>query len=356
VLERTLFFQPALYNVAGPEHARFRTFISEYFTPRALRALEPSIRAIAQELAGGLSDSGSGDLLKDFAYPLPYTVISEVIGIPAADRAVVKEWNNAWLALQVVPLPEEQQTAMAEGLLAYEEYLRTLLLSRANDETSEGAAAADLASGLYRATLGDEPLCTVDQAIVSLRFMIAAGHETTTNLIANAVHQLLAVPERWQALVQYPELAAAAVEETLRYDSSVQGALRVATERVRIGDVDLPAGSRVRVMFAAAGRDPAQFQDPEEFRLDREGPPRHLGFGFGAHFCVGAPLARLEARIALETLAAALPRLRLADGFEPDYLPGGFIFHALAALPVSWEPQAGAPEFAAPAEPVGAHD
>ncbi|WP_131786769.1 cytochrome P450 [Protofrankia symbiont of Coriaria ruscifolia] len=354
VLERTLFFQPALYNVAGPEHSRFRTFISEYFTPRGLRALEPSIRAIARDLAGGLSASGTGDLLKDFAYPLPYTVIGEVIGIPTADRATVKEWNNAWLALQVVPLPEEQQTAMAEGLLAYEDYLRALLLSRAGQETSEGAGGTDLASGLYRATLGDEPLCTLDQAIVSLRFMIAAGHETTTNLIANAVHQLLAVPERWQALAEDHASAAAAVEETLRYDSSVQGALRVAAEQVRIGDVDLPAGSRVRVMFAAAGRDPAQFQDPDEFRLDREGPPRHLGFGFGAHFCVGAPLARLEARIALETLAAALPGLRLADDFQPEYLPGGFIFHALAALPVAWSPRDAASGPATPAEPVGA--
>ena len=182
--------------------------------------------------------------------------------------------------------------------------------------------------------------------------MIAAGHETTTNLIANAVHQLLAGPERWQALTADPSLAAVAVEETLRHDSSVQGALRVATEPVRIGDVDLPAGSRVRVMFAAAGRDPAQFEDPDEFRLDRGGPPRHLGFGHGAHFCVGAPLARLEATIALETLAAALPGLRLADGFQPEYLPGGFIFHALAALPVAWNPQD--PGSAPPATPVGA--
>jgi cytochrome P450 len=352
VLERTLFFQPALYNVSGPEHSRFRTFVSEYFTPRGLRLLEPSIRAIARELAGGLSASGTGDLLHDFAYPLPYTVISEVLGVPAADRATVKEWNNAWLALQVVPLPADQQTAMAEGLLAYEEYLRALLLSRAGQEAAPDGGGTDLAAGLYRATLGDEPLCTLDQAVVSLRFMIAAGHETTTNLIANAVHQLLAGPERWQALTADPSLAAVAVEETLRHDSSVQGALRVATEPVRIGDVDLPAGSRVRVMFAAAGRDPAQFEDPDEFRLDRGGPPRHLGFGHGAHFCVGAPLARLEATIALETLAAALPGLRLADGFQPEYLPGGFIFHALAALPVAWNPQD--PGSAPPATPVGA--
>ncbi|WP_285738341.1 cytochrome P450 [Kitasatospora phosalacinea] len=338
VLEGTLFYQPALYNLAGPAHTRFRAFINEYFTPRKLRVLEPRIREVARELAAELvAEGGDGaegvDLLARFAYPLPYTVISEVIGVPVADRAAVKEWNNAWLLLQVAPLTPDQQLAFAGQLAAYEEYLRELLLTRA-----DGAPEADedLIGGLYRATLGEDPLCTLDQAVVALRFMIAAGHETTTNLIANAVHQLLTVPERWAAVVADPALAAAAVEETLRHDSSVQGALRVATEDVRIGDTLVPAGARVRVMFAAAGRDPEVVPDAEEFRLDRTGPPNHLGFGFGVHFCVGAPLARLETRVALETLAEALPQLRLADGFRPRHLPGGFIFHALESLPVTW--------------------
>ncbi|MEU3460307.1 cytochrome P450 [Streptomyces sp. NPDC006733] len=339
-LDDTLFFQPALYNVSGPEHTRFRTFISEYFAPRRLRVLEPAIRATARRLVAELTEAGpeagaasgaGADLLARFAQPLPYTVICDVIGIPEQDRAAVKGWNDAWLALQVVPLPAEQQVRCARALRAYEDFLRQLLADRAEHP------AEDLITGLLHASRGDDPLCTVDQAVVALRFMIAAGHETTTNLISNAVHQLLTERERWDAVVADPALVAAAVEETLRFDSSVQGALRVATGKVRIGDTTVPPGARVRVMFAAAGRDPEWVEDAGTFRLDREGPPRHLGFGLGIHFCVGAPIARLEARIALETLAAALPGLRLADGFAPQYLPGGFIFHGLAALPVSWD-------------------
>ncbi|SEQ48646.1 Cytochrome P450 [Streptomyces sp. yr375] len=329
ILDGSLFFRVALYNVEPPAHTRFRTLISEYFSPRALRRREGAIREIARRLVADLAAKGGGDLLQEFAYPLPMTVICDIIGIPEADRAMVKGWNNEWLALQVVPLPPEQQVHCATNVVTYEKYVLDLLEQRRREP------ADDLLTELVRASEAADPVCTVEDAVVALRVMIAAGHETTSNLISNAVHQLLLDRARWEAVVKDRELIGPAVEETLRFDSSVQGAPRVATRALRVGDTEVPEGARLRVMFAAAGRDPGEVDDPETFRLDRQGPPRHLGFGLGIHFCVGAALARLESRIALETLADALPGLRLADGFTPQYLPGGFVFRGLAGLPVT---------------------
>lgn len=330
VLDDSLFFRVALYNVDPPAHTRFRDLISEYFTPRALRRREESIRQIAKRIVADIAAKDGCDLLQEFAYPLPMTVICDIIGIPEEDRATVKQWNNEWLALQVVPLPPEQQVHCANNVIAYEKYVLGLLEQRRREP------ADDLLTELVRAADADDPVCTVEDAVVALRVMIAAGHETTTNLISNAVHQLLRDRRLWEQLVDDPSLVAAAVEEALRFDSSVQGAPRVATEAMRIGDTEVPEGARLRVMFAAAGGDPEWVEDPDTFRLDRQGPPRHLGFGLGIHFCVGASLARLESKIALETLVEALPGLRLEDGFEPHYLPGGFVFRGLAQLPVTW--------------------
>ncbi|MER5970993.1 cytochrome P450 [Streptomyces sp. NPDC002055] len=330
VLDGSLFFRVALYNVDPPEHTRFRTLIGEYFSPRTLRTLEPSIRRTARRLVEGFSAAGRADLLQEFAYPLPMTVICDIIGIPPEDRDQVKAWNNEWLALQVVPMPPEQQLHCANSVVAYEQYVLGLLRDRRREP------ADDLLTALVNAADEENPVCEDEDAVVALRVMIAAGHETTTNLIANTMSHLLGDRQLWESVIEDRGLVAAAVEEGLRFDSSVQGAPRVATEATTVGATDLPEGARMRVMFAAAGRDPEWVEDPDTFRLDRQGPPRHLGFGYGIHFCVGASLARLESRIALETLAEMLPRLRLEDGFEPRHLPGGFVFRGLAALPVVW--------------------
>ncbi|MCT2593280.1 cytochrome P450 [Streptomyces sp. N2-109] len=328
ILDDSLFFRVALYNVEPPAHTRFRTLISEYFSPRNLRALEPAVRRTADRLAGGILGSGRADLLQEFAYPLPMTVICDIIGIPEEDRAQVKEWNNQWLALQVVPLPVEQQVHCAKSVVEYENYVLRLLRER-RDEPAD-----DLLTVLGDAAAEEDPVCAAEDVVVALRVMIAAGHETTTNLIGNTVWHLLEDRGLWESLVRDPALIPAAVEEGLRFDSSVQGAPRVATEAVRVGGAQIPAGGQVRVMFAAAGRDPEWVEDPDTFRLDRQGPPRHLGFGHGIHFCVGAGLARLETRIALETLTGRFPSLRLEEGFTPQHLPGGFVFRGMSALPV----------------------
>lgn len=329
LLEKTLFFQGAIYNTDPPLHTRFRTFVGQYFSPRKLASLEPFIRATARELAMGLGSPGGSDLVADFARVLPLRVTFHMIGVPPADQGAVKEWNSAWLALQVAPLTPEQQVSCAEALISYEAYLRDLLTRRIDDPLD------GITTGLAQATLGDDPLCTMDQAVVATRFMIASGHETTSGLISNAVYRLLEHRELWEAVVRDPALAQNAVEETLRFDSPAQGALRVTTERVRLDDIDMPGGSRLRVMLAAVGRDPDLVGQPDTFRLDRDSPPTHIGFGVGSHLCAGAALARLEARLALQALAEMLPGVCLEAGFEPRYLPGALIFHSLAAMRIS---------------------
>lgn len=330
ILNNSLYFRVAKVNTAPPEHTEFRAFINGYFEPRRLRVLEPVIRTLARRLIAGFAGTGSADLLAQFAYPLPMTVICELIGIPESDRATVKTYHDAWLALQVAPLTAAQQVECARTSVAYEEYLGGLLEQRRREP------AEDILSAFASEAAGPRPVLTVEDAVVAVRGMIAAGHETTSNLISNAMYHLLDEPSRWQAVVADPTLAAVAIEETLRFDSPIQGTPRTATEDAELAGVEIPAGSRVHSMLSAVGRDPGWVDDPDSFRLDRSGPPRHFGFGFGIHFCVGAQLARLEGRIALEALATTLPGLRLAPGFTPVHVPAGFVFRALANLPVTW--------------------
>jgi cytochrome P450 len=334
ILENSLYFRVGKLNMGPPAHTEFRAFVNGFFEPRRLRVLEPYVRSLAQRLVAGFAADGEADLLTRYAYPLPMTVICELIGIPEADRATVKAWNNAWMALQVAPLTPQRQVECARASVAYERYIADLLAQR------RWEPAEDMLSAFAREAASDRPVATVEDAIVSVRGMLAAGHETTTNLIGNAVYHLLAEPSRWQAVVARPELAAAAVEETLRFDPSVQAVPRTAAEDAELAGVRIPAGSRVHSMFSAIGRDPGWVDDPDSFRLDRSGPPRHFGFGFGIHFCLGAQLARLESRIALETLAATLPEMRLAPGFTPDHVRAGFVFRALTRLPAVWHPAA----------------
>jgi len=332
LLAGSLFAKVPPVNADPPEHSRFRALIHEFFSPRSLRLRESSIRALADSLLRDLRARGEFDLLKDFAYPLPMTVICEILGVPREDHLKVKAWNDSWLALQVLPLEPAQQLEFAKGVLDYEAYYFDLLARRRQEPEN------DLLSLLAKASVGDMTHDTelTDGAVVAaLRVILAAGHETTTNLIANIAHQLLRDSPQWTRLVADNSLIPAAIEEGLRFECSVQGTSRDTTEEVLLGGVTVPAGAKLHAMTAAAGRDPATVPDPDVFRLDRTGPPRHLGFGYGPHFCVGANLARLEARIAFEALAEHLPDLALAPDFTARYLPGGFVFRGLAGLPVA---------------------
>lgn len=331
ILDDSFFFHVSLFNMAPPEQTEFRAFVGDYFSPRSIRRLEPSIRSQAEAIVQSFAGDGNAELMQQFALPFPAAVICDLIGIPVEDRPQVMAWHTDWIMLQVVPLEPEQQLRCAKSVVEYEEYFVQLVTDRIQNPSE------DVTSLFARAVAGPDAKYDMADAVVSLRVMLAAGHETTTGLIGSVTYHLLRDRHLWERLLAEPGLIGAAIEEGLRFDPPVQGVNRVATEDVQIAGVTIPAGSRINPMLGSIGRDPGMFDNPDEFRLDREGPPRHLGFGYGVHFCLGAALARLESRIALETLVRRLPGLRLAPNTQVRHLPGGITFHRLAALPVVWE-------------------
>ena len=324
LLADSVYYRVPPFHTDPPDHGRFRALVEKSLTPDALRPREPAIRAHAETLLGEVKDKGEADLFAAFAHPLTLAVICDIIGVPAEDRTMVKAWNDDWLLMQVLPLPEEDQLRCAKSVLAYEAYFRALLEDRRRhpaDDLLGSLAAAD---------------CPPDDAVAALLSLLPSAHEPTGHLITNTVHRLLADRDRWEAVVADPGLVPAAVEEGLRHSASLQSALRTATEDTAVGGVRIPAGAKVYAMVAAVGRDPETADDPEAFRLDRGAPTGHLAFGHGPHTCPGADLARLQGRIALETLTTTVPDLHLAPGFEPHRLPGGLVLHGLLALPVTW--------------------
>jgi cytochrome P450 len=330
ILEGSLFFHVALFNLEPPEQSAFRALISEWFAPRSLRQREAAMTELADGLVTELAGGGGADIMRQLAEPFSTTIVLDIIGIPAGDREQLMSWHRDWLLLQIVPMSEDDQARCARGVVCYEEYLRGQL------ERRTGHPADDLLSLLATAAAAPESALTMADAVVAVRVIIAAGHETVTGALGNTLLHLLSGPGLWARLTADPSLIPAAVEEGLRFDPPIQSLNRIAARPARVGDITIPAGARVCPVIAAVGRDPDRAASPDEFRLDREGPSRHIAFGSGAHFCIGAPLARLELRIALQALVRQLPGLALAPGFEPQHLPGGITFRRLAALPVTW--------------------
>ena len=310
--------------VDPPDHTRLRRLAGTAFTPRRVRALEPRVRAIVDALLAGLAGRGAGpvDLVAGFAFPLPFTVIAELLGLPEPDRAEVGRRFRTLLG----PPSYAEAEAASRWIV---EYL-TALLDRKRAEPGE-----DLVTDLVTAADRDGSLST--QEMLSTIFqLVVAGHDTTTSLIGNATVALLRHPGQRDAMVADPGLVPAVVEECLRHDAPVpHSTFRYTTEEVRIGDVVVPAFAQVVVSLAAANRDPARYRDPDAFDVRRP-DGGHLALGHGIHFCLGAPLARLEARIALGALHARFPAMRLAvDPADLHWGHGdGLVLRGLSALPV----------------------
>jgi cytochrome P450 len=272
-----------------------------------------------------LRDAHSADLVRELTYPLPVTVISALLGVPIADRDQFKQWTYEIFAIfssgRAYP---DIVTLGSNSLREMRAYLSDLIASRRREPHN------DLVSHLVAVEEGGERL-TADELLGNCVLLFVAGHETTTGLIGNALVALLRNPDQLRLLRQNPDLIVNAVEEFLRYDGSIQRNWRVTTRDVTVGDKQIRAGQMVSQMLGAANRDPAQFPDPHKLNLARK-ENRHLGFGYGIHFCVGAPLARLEAQIAVNTVVQRFPRLELAAAaveWRPDYT-----FRTLKSLPV----------------------
>jgi cytochrome P450 len=302
------FFGASAATIIGadpPIHTRLRNLVNRGFTPRRIGALEPRVRAIAEQLAEQLKDSSSFDLMADFAIPLPVTVIAEMLGVEADRYAEFKRWSDTVVSLISGMPTDDQRASLQPDLHAFRDYF----LDAADRRRAQ--PREDLISALLRASDTEEAL-TAEEVITFAALLLVAGNETTTNLIGNAVLALLEYPDQLEEIRHNPALVPNLVEEALRYDAPVQGLFRLATRDVRVGDAMIPAGSLVMPLFASANRDERQFPDPDTFNVHRN-TDGHLAFGFGIHFCLGAALARLEARIGLEVLFAHVPRLARCD-------------------------------------------
>ena len=319
-------FSRHMLNVDPPDHTRLRRLVSRAFVPSRVAALEEAIRAIASSLLDELEAAGPGatvDLIEGYAYPLPFGVIGELLGIPAADRARMHAWFQVLLTGWAGDPPPEAVQA-SDGIVAY---LRELV------EAKRQSPADDLVSVLVAA---EDDVLTTQELLSSLFQLVVAGHDTTASLIGNGVVALLDHPGQLQALLADLGQLPAAIEELIRFTAPVPHAtFRVTTEPVTLGGMAIPAHEQVLVCLGSANRDPGRFPAPDALDIGRSDGP-NLGFGHGIHYCLGAPLARLEARVAFETLLGRYPGLRLATGRDAlAWAHGdGLVLRGLLSLPV----------------------
>ncbi|MHA6762556.1 cytochrome P450 family protein [Streptacidiphilus sp. PAMC 29251] len=337
--ERGADLMTHLLNIDPPDHTRLRRLVAKAFTPRTVAGFEPRVREITDRLIDGFAANGSADLIHEFAFPLPIYAICDLLGVPPEDQDDFRDWAGMMIRHGGGP-----RGGVARSVKKMRTYLAELI-HRKRADLASGQAGDDLISGLIRASDHGEHL-TENEAAAMAFILLFAGFETTVNLIGNGLYALLTHPEqraRLQASLDRGEtgLLGTAVEELLRYDGPVELATwRYATTPVSIGGQDIATGDPVLVVLAAADRDPSRFDQPELLDLARRDNP-HLGFGHGIHYCIGAPLARLEAQYALAALLRRLPDLTLAAAPADLRWRGGLIMRGLRRLPVSFTPEKG---------------
>jgi cytochrome P450 len=303
-----------------PDHTRLRTLVSKAFTPRAVARLRPRVEEITDDLLGGLPTGEVVDLLDSFAFPLPIAVISELLGVPYEDRERMRAWTKAFVS----GAPSDVQQRASDEVMAY---FRTLVAGK------RAVPTEDMLSDLVRVTDGGDRL-SEDELVAMAFLLLLAGHETTVNLIGNSVLALVRHPDQMKALRADPTALPGAVEELLRYESPLHIAtLRFTTEPVPLGNVEIPAGQFVMVSLLAANRDAERFAEPDRLDITRSAVG-HLAFGHGIHYCLGAPLARLEAEVALGRLLARFETVTLAGDVHELRWRGSTLVHGLRNLPV----------------------
>jgi len=309
-----------------PQHSRLRRLVSRDFTPRRIRELEPRIREIAKDLLDKVEARGQFDLMADIANVLPVTVIAEMLGVPPELNARFKRWSDTIIGgdnrMPGMPPPPELVRAIDE------------LGDYFTDEIERRRAhpGPDLVSALVAAHDEGEVMSAAD-LLSFITLLLLAGNETTTNLIGNGTLALGRNPDQFDALKRNPAMLPRAIEEMLRYDGPVQSTVRFAKEAVSLGGTEIAAGALALMIVAAANRDPAQFKDPQKFDITRD-PNEHVAFGEGIHFCIGAPLARMEARITFEAMLERFPRLRLKDPAMKPVYKGSYFLRGLESLPL----------------------
>ncbi len=318
---------PGMLGSDPPRHTRLRALVSQAFTPRMVEQLEPRIRQIASELLAPAMETGECDLVETLSYPLPVIVIAEILGIPPEDRGRFKLWSDEVVRTLGTGVGGGPGQQVDEALF---EEMRAYLLAMAEERRKN--PKSDLISGLVQAEMDGEKL-TSEELVAMLILLLVAGNETTTNLIGNTALEFMAHPDEFAKVLANPGLIPSALEEVLRFNSPVQATVRRPTRDVELNGKPIPQAMPVVVWLAAANRDPGHFPDPQRFDITRT-PNRHIAFGLGVHFCLGAPLARLEARVAVEEL------LKRVKGFErttegPLPRVPTFIMRGVTSLPVA---------------------
>jgi pimeloyl-[acyl-carrier protein] synthase len=319
---------PSMLFRDPPDHTRLRSLVSRAFTPRVVEGLRARIGEIVDHLLDRARERGRMDVIADLAYPLPVTVISEMLGVPAGDHEAIKQWSaDIARGLDALVMPGDPDVVQraSRGRRELGEYFRRLIPERRRQPRQ------DLLTLLIAAEEQGDRL-TEGELLSTCVLLYVAGHETTVNLIGNGLYALLRHPAELGRLRVQPDLLPAAVEELLRYDAPVQRTVRIAHEDVELGGRHIDKGSLIVPVMGAANRDPAQFPDPDRLDIGRR-ENRHVAFGYGIHFCLGAPLARLEGQIVFAHLLRRFPQLTLLTERPP--WRRSFTLRGLSALPVS---------------------
>lgn len=306
--ERTLSEAKSLIATDPPDHERMRHIVNRGFTPRRVAELESRVREIAEEMVDQILPSGSMELVHDVSVPVPVRVIAEMLGVPAERYREFRRWSDAMVSSISSTQTEVDKESLAEARRELVEFLTEVAEERRKNLKD------DLFSTLVRAEQEEGVLSHAEVVSFGL-LLLVAGNETTTNLIGNAMVALLDNPDQLERVQKDPKLISKVVEETVRFNTPVQALLRQPTEDVILAGQKISAGERMFVLFASANRDEQQFPEPDRFDIDRD-TRGHVGFGFGIHFCLGASLARLEARVTLETILSRCRNLR-RDECEP---------------------------------------
>jgi cytochrome P450 len=323
------FTEPAGMLSDPPQHTQYRKLIQRAFTPKAVAALRPQVVPLASRLVDDiLAGNREFDLHDDLAFPLPVIIIAGMLGVPSEDLEDFKRWSD----MQVELMGSEDPSQYVDEQTRFQAYMHAHMMSRRSLIESDAEVPEDLLTLVAGAKTDTGEYIPDADALSMLNQLLVGGNETTTSLITNMVWRLLEVPSRWQEILDDESLVGAAVEESLRFDPPVLGLYRNTTRDVELHGRVIPAGSKVYINYAAANRDAGIFEKPDEFNLHRESK-RHMAFGLGVHFCIGAPTARLEAEVALTLLRQRVPGLRLLGDGERI---GPFFLWGRRKLPVTW--------------------
>lgn len=323
----------------NPRHQRLRKLVNKGFTPRMVASLEPTARAILDECLDAIADKGTCDLVKDVAVPLPMVIIAEMMGIPREHFARFRAWSDDLIGATTASSDDAEALARAGGAyVEYGAYLQQVF------EAVRAAPREDLVSILVAAqsegTLAeDEEAMENDELLMFMTLLLVAGNETTRNAISGGMEALIRYPEQRRLLLDQPELIPGAVDEVLRFVTPIVCFRRTAMQPTEIRGQRIEAGQKVIMLYQSANRDPEVFDRPDEFDVTRN-PNPHLAFGIGNHFCLGANLARMEIRVALQELLRRFPDMEFAPGREPVRI-ASTLFRGIDSMPVVFSRAAG---------------